>query len=275
LKCDVAFPIEGFTLDVPRSFSVGDIKFELNNPQLFPDPEQRLEQHNIQDIRIMGLVTGVDGKDSGEVKNLAYQLVEKAVNNIQFLIPGSSLRTVDEVYFRKRYDGPEIDDNFRILSIVTTSVRVGRFDSQQYIDEGLKPFGAIRDDRNETLEKALSYYRIAICTYNPFQAIESFFGAIQAIVIEMEQTDKPSEVIKNYIKPRILRGKKGMTENEFYTKFGSFWGAYRSGGTHGKYHVNDYSQMPDVSEAKSEVEQWTRIIINDYIKDSTQPLVGN
>jgi hypothetical protein len=232
LKWDVAFPIEGFTLDVTKPFPVDDVTFELNNPEVFLDPNQHLHRHQIKDIRILGVVRAVYGKDTNEIKSSAYQRVDRAVNIVQFTVT-RSLRTIDEVYFVKPLDdeGPKIDNNnrFRALGVVTTSIPLDglfpgpRFDAQKYVEEKLKPFGAVRPDRKETLEKALSHYRIARCACNPYQSIESFFAAIQAIVLEMTGKE-PTKEIKNYMKPRIISGISGMTDNEFYQKFASFGG---------------------------------------------------
>lgn len=266
MKCDVAFPIEGFPLDVTKSFSVGDVKFELNHPKVFLDPDRKLEKYLTNDIRILGVVRDVDGKDGVEVKKLAYELVDKSVNLLQLLV-NPSLTTVAEVYFRKRLDGPEIDTEFKCLGTVTSSITVSRGNPQEYVEKKLEPFYAIRDDRKETLEKALSYYRIAICAYNPYQAIDSFFGAVQAIIKEVTKVKKPSKRIRQYIEP-IIRKKTGMTHRDFSRKFECYWDKYRSDATHGEYHVNDYSQMPTLSKTKSEVAEWTRIIIDDYVKMS-------
>jgi hypothetical protein len=280
LKCDVAFPIEGFPFDDTKSFSISNVTFEANKPEVFPGLEQRLElQHIKEKIRILGVVRAVDGKDTGEVRDLAYQLVDRAVNIVQFLVT-PSLRTVDEVFCIKCLDGPKIDSEFKILNEVIVSFPLdgifpgGKFDSQKYMEEKLKSFDPIKPDRKETLEKALSYYRIAVCAYNPYQAIESFFGAIQAIVEGENQKEieknRARKEIRDYIKPIITRD-RGMTDQEFNTKFGCFYGRYRSDGTHGRYHVNDYSQLRDASKAKYEVAKWTWLIINNYIKESSKP----
>lgn len=285
MKCDVAFPIEGFTLDVIKPFSVGDVTFELHNPEVFFDPNQYLQLHQIKDIQILGIARDVAGKDTHEVKSSAYQSVDRAVNIIQFLVT-DSLRTVDEVYFIKPLDneGPvkkedTINNGFRALHQVTKSFSLDglfpgpRFDAQKYVEERLKSFGAIRPDRKETLEKALSHYRIALCACSPYQAIESFFGAIQAIVIVMVSGKKdPSPEIKDYMKPRIISGIPGMTENIFYQNFATFWGIYRTGGSHGRHHVNDYSKMREVSIASYEMSKWTYVIIDDYIKESSRSI---
>jgi hypothetical protein len=279
LKCDVAFPIEGFVLDVTKSFSVNDVTFELHNLEEFLDSNRHLERHNIKDIRILGVVRAAYGKDTHEIKSSAYQRVDRAVNILQFLVT-RSLRTVEEVYFIKPLDdeGPVKRDNnnrFIALGQVEKSVSLDglfpgpRFDAQNYVEEKLKPFGAIRPDRKETLEKALSYYRVAVCADNPYQAIESFFGAIQALVREEKKiTDVTSKIMEDHIKPIIVNGIRGMTEGDFEDNFTCFWRKYRSKGTHGKYHVNDYSRMRSASIAKEEVTRWTWAIINDYIEKS-------
>jgi hypothetical protein len=143
LKWDVAFPIEGFTLDVTKSFPLGDVTFELNNPEEFLDPNRHLERHNIKDIRILDVVRAVYGKDTHEVKSSAYERVDRAVNIVQFLDSRSFLRTVDEVYFVKPLDdeGLKIDNNnrFRALGEVTKSIPLDvlfpgpRFDAQKYV----------------------------------------------------------------------------------------------------------------------------------------------
>lgn len=281
MKCDVAFPVEGFPIDDIKSFSVSNVTFEPNKPEVFPRLKQALVQQNIkEEIRILGEVRDIEGNDVGEIKDLAYQSVDRAVNVVQFLVT-PALRTVDEVYCIKRHEGPEVDREFKILSKVTASFRLDglfpgpRFDSQKYIEENLGLFDAMRHNRKNTLEKALSYYRIALCACNSYQAIESFFGAVQAIIIEMRVTKSSEDIkekeIKKYMKPIIVSNVRGTTDDIFYNKFRCFWGIYRSGGTHGKYHVNDYSKLREASIAKSEVARWTHIIIRDYIEKSTKP----
>jgi hypothetical protein len=273
LKWDVAFPIEGFTLDITKPISVNDVIFELNNPKLFPDPEQRLERHHIKDIRLIGVVRTVEGKNSHEIKTSAYKSVDKAVNIIQFLVT-RSLRTVDEVYFIRRLDGPEIDNQFKILTPVEKTVRFGEFDAQKYMEDHLKPFAAVKPDKKETLERALAYYRIAVCAYNPYQAIDSFFGAIQAIVEAKKGKKlgkgKAENGIKEHMKPIIIKKVRDMTEQKFWDKFACYYGRYRSDGTHGRYHVTDYSRLIDANKAKYEVAKWTHLIINEYIEEPTR-----
>ncbi len=65
----------------------------------------------------------------------------------------------------------------------------------------------------------------------------------------------PSPEIKDYMKPRIISGIPPMTDDVFYKKFSSLYGIYRTGGTHGKHHVNDYSKMRDVSIASYEMSK--------------------
>ena len=144
-----------------------------------------------------------------------------------------------------------------------------KFDYQKYMEENLKRFVSIRPERKDTLENALSYYRIGVCAINPYQAIESLFGAIQAIIMEVKKVKKPSGYIRQYIEPKI-KDKTGMTKKEFTAKFEHYWDDYRSNATHGEYHVNDYSLLRDVNKGKHEVAKWTRIIIDDYIKESSQ-----
>jgi hypothetical protein len=52
MKATIAFPIEGFSLDVTRFFSVGKVTFELNDPKIFP----KLDEY-INGIKILGIVT--------------------------------------------------------------------------------------------------------------------------------------------------------------------------------------------------------------------------
>lgn len=277
MKCDVAFPIEGFPLYDIKSFSTSNVTFEPNKPEVFPGLKQRLEQQDIkEEIRILGVVRAVDGKDIGEIKDLAYQSVDRAVNIVQFLV-APCLRTVDEVYCIKRLDGAEIDSEFKVLSRVEAAFPLDglfpgpKFDSQKYMEDNLKPFDGVRPDRKDTLEKALSYYRIGVCAYNPYQAIDSLFGAIQAIIMEERKVKKPSKVLRQYIEPIIRREINGMTKDKFNNKFTLYWDEYRSDATHGEYHVNDYPLLRNVSEGKYEVTKWTKIIINDYIKESSKP----
>lgn len=283
MKWDVAFPIEGFTLDVIKPFSVDDATFELNNPEVFYDPNHRLELHQIKDIRILGVARAVDGKDTHEVKSLAYQRVEEAVNIVQFLVI-DRLRTVSEVYFVRPLDseGPvkiedTINNGFRAMHEVRSSLSLDglfpgpKFDAQKYIDKMLKPFGTIRPERKETLGKALSYYRIGVSAYNPYQAIESFFGAIQAIVRkEKDIPDVTSKMMEDHIKPILLEEIRGMTDDEFDYKFACFWRRYRSFGTHGKYHVNYYPRLRGATIASQEVAKWTWVIINRYVTQSSK-----
>jgi hypothetical protein len=280
LKCDVAFPIEGFTLDVKKSFPVEDVIFELYNPEVFYDPNQHLQRHQIKDIRILGVVRAVNGKDTGEVKSSAYQRVDRAVNIVQFLVT-DSLRTVDEVYFIKPLDneGPvkiedTINNGFRALGQSTFTFSLDglfsgpKFDAQKYVEEKLKPFGSIDPDMKESLDKALSYYRIAVCAYNPYQAIDSFFAVMQAVVEGHNEKEikkgRATKEIKQYIKPIITRDRR-ITEQEFNTKFGRYYGIYRTDGTHGRLHVNDYSKLREASEARYEVAKWTYFVITDFI----------
>lgn len=284
MKCDVAFPIGGFTFEVIRPFPVdNEVTFELHNPEVFYDPNQHLERHQIKDIRILGVVSSVYGKDIGEIKSSAYQKVERAVNVLQFLVQ-HCLRTVDEVYFIRPLDdeGPvkikdTINNGFRALGTVTAELSLDglfgepKFDAQKYMEDKLKPFDAVRPDRKDTLEKALSYYRIGVCAYNPFQAIESFFAAIQAIIMkEKPGVKRPSRHVRQYIES-IIRKEISMTNHVFNDKFTLYWDNYRSDATHGEYHVNDYSLLREGNKGKYEVARWTRIVIQHYIKDSSKP----
>ena len=268
LKCDVAFPIEGFQLDVKNPFSTNNVTFELSNPGVFPTLKQTLEEQNIKaEIKILGVVRQVSGKDVGEIWDSAYQVVDSAVNIIQFLVT-PRLRTVREVFFNKRLDGDIIDSGFKIMIEQVASIPLyglfpgPKFDAQKYMEEKLKPINAIRDEKRETLERALSYYTMAVSAHNYYQAIESFFSAIQAIV-------KPGEYVssdtRTYMKPIIIK-KTRMTDKEFSTKFNCYWGKYRSGASHGSYPVNDYSRLREVSLAKHEVAKWTYFIIDDFIQ---------
>jgi hypothetical protein len=54
---------------------------------------------------------------------------------------------------------------------------------------------------------------------------------------EKDSPNVTSKIMEGHIKPIIVKGISGMTEDEFVC----FWRKYRSQGTHGKYDVNDYS----------------------------------
>ncbi|MFL6318423.1 MAG: hypothetical protein ACJ71K_09245 [Nitrososphaeraceae archaeon] len=65
-----------------------------------------------------------------------------------------------------------------VSSSITFWYRIGEDDTKEIISK----MQSIKADKKYVFDNALKYYRVAVCSVNPYQAIESFFSCVHSII---------------------------------------------------------------------------------------------
>lgn len=117
----------------------------------------------------------------------------------------------------------------------------------------------------ELANKALELFRVAQASSDPFKAIESYFSCIHAVLKDKSKPISPESDLKKGLKLILQKRIRNFNEQDFYNKFGRYYGKWRSGSTHGELDISDHNLKSQADNDSKVVKQWAREVLDEYI----------
>lgn len=212
----------------------------------------------------------VQGKHD-TVKSEAIELIENALTKLIFT-SGLALKLNDNDYYLTpqkessisqipRIDAEAEGFKHRFSKTGNFWYKVGEDDTKSILSkiELLKP------ENQENFNTALKHYRVAICSLNPFQAIEAYFACITILTKEILNIEKKVKKphIRKALKENLIRIPK-----DFDRDFDTYWDKDRMTAAHGSLDILDPVQMEEAQKHALNLKQWTRQFLINYLNNN-------
>lgn len=120
-------------------------------------------------------------------------------------------------------------------------------------------------NKQEIIHKALGLFRVAQASLDPFKAIDSYFSCIHAVLKDQSNPISAESDLKKGLKLILQKRIENFSEQDFYNKFGRYYGKWRSGSTHGELDISDHNLKSQADRDSKEVKQWAREVLDEYI----------
>jgi hypothetical protein len=185
-------------------------------------------------------------------------MIDRAVSKLCYIYGKRISMMADEIYITDLAKPSEemVRGEFRLLrDIGMDSVQDARFSKLKNLDPS----------KQELISKALGLYRIALSSDNPFKAIDSYFSCIHALLKDKFNPISPDSDLKKGLRFVLSRRIKNFDEQEFYDKFGRWYGIWRSNSTHGDLDVSDHKFEDQAHKDLIEVKIWTGELLDEFL----------
>jgi hypothetical protein len=120
-------------------------------------------------------------------------------------------------------------------------------------------------NKQEIIHKALGLYRVGQGSSDPFKAIDSYFGCIHALLKDQSNPISPESDLKKGLKLILQKRIENFDEQDFYNKFGRYYGKWRSGSTHGELDISDHNLKSQAYMDSKEAKSWAREVLDEYL----------
>lgn len=243
----VSIPIEGFFPTITKDYTAG-FQIEIDGV-IF----------HFRNERLMGTVT-IEANEN-EVHTKAFDLVNKAVTALCYIYK-QDFKVVKNGYnYRKQ---SESSTSETIVKSLIVKYRIG---IEKNFKETLSKIKSIKAEKKESLSKALGYFRTAQTSDNAFQAIETYFSCITAIVRENVGVKDVKQCHLRHALKSIVQQEKGkqFDENLFDTRFDTLYGKRRSSSAHGHIDIMNETDIKQVKDDAEQLRQWTMKLIDNYM----------
>ena len=123
----------------------------------------------------------------------------------------------------------------------------------------------IKPEKKDLLDIILSSFRVALCSLNPYQAIESYFSCVTSIVRENLGLQN---IEQHHLKEELQKA-IGHRVIDFDNKFTRYYGKRRSYcPSHGHVNILDPTEIDNARYDAGELKLWTRELIISYLDNN-------
>lgn len=230
------------------SYEIKD--FELDKPEI---PIDNVVFHK-REKQIVGTVI-INGDEGQAAIKEARQIIDRAVTKLSFIYERKHISIVNNIY---------------VVDLANPSVTKVQGELILLFDVGMDRIQERRFSKLETfdpnkkdvLSKVLGLYRNALNSQNPFSAIETLFSCVEAVIKDMYS---PNFELKDGLKDILTDRDKNFNEEEFYKKYGIYYGKRRCDSTHGNLDVSDHNIQEQGIIDLNEFKRWAWKVLDEFI----------
>ena len=182
-------------------------------------------------------------------------------------------RAVSKLCYIYHKEVSMITDGIYVVDLADPSVETVRGEFMFMYDIGMdileeSAFSKLNNldpNKQEIIHKALGLFRVAQASLDPFKAIDSYFSCIHAVLKDQSNPVSAESDLKKGLKLILQKRIENFSEQDFYNKFGRYYGKWRSGSTHGELDISDHNLKSQADRDSKEVKQWAREVLDEYI----------
>jgi hypothetical protein len=223
--------------------------FKLDKPEILVDDVV----FHVRENQPVGTVT-IHGNEIQAAIKEAKQVIDRAVNELCYICE-KSISMTNNLYI--------VDQaNPRVTGVQGEFVLMRDIGMDSIQDKRSSMLKMFDPNQKEILNKVLGLYKNGLNSLNPFNAIETFFSCIQAILNDMFF---PGCDLKKGLKDILSSRNKNFNEKEFYNKFAVYYGKTRSQSTHGNLDVSDHRIQEQTVNDLREFKIWTWEVLDEFV----------
>jgi hypothetical protein len=244
---DISIPIEGKAPVDLKPIECSEVLFHI-----YDDPFLKRKQ-------LFG-TRAVEG-DRLVAEEKAVVMIDEALTKLHLLhlFPLSLMRYDIRIMTHDDSRFPQVGPQ-RVSVEFTDWYRIGEDQTSKILSnlENIKP------EKKHLLDIILSSFRVALCSLNPYQAIESYFSCVTSITRE----NLGLQNIEQHHLEEELRKAVGYKVIDFDTKFKRYYGKRRSAASHGHVNILDPTEIVNARYDAGDLKLWTRGLIISFLDNN-------
>jgi hypothetical protein len=253
LYWSISIPIEGPMPDDFPSARYSRVLFHI-----YDDPDLRKKQFFASVI--------LEGQEMSTVGGEAMKLIDDALSKFHLVHGHPLFPDIDDMRIVKDAEGvtpstPEVGRK-RVSSSLTSWWRTGEDRTETLLSqiENIKP------EKKNALDKSVAFHRLGVCSVNPYQAIESYFSSLSAIVRENTNGRDPTR----HDLRKALHSKIGLATKDFDEKFERYYGERRSAATHGGLNPLVSDEIAEAKKDAADLKSWVKRFLISFVENNQE-----
>jgi hypothetical protein len=248
----ISIPIDGPVPDDYPSVRCSSVLFHM-----YDDPDLKRKQ-------LFGSIV-IEGQEESVVRNKARILIDDALSKLHLVHGHPLFPIVDDTRIVEHTDGtipnaPNVGRQEWVYSSLSMWFGIGEDKTETLLSQ----MDNIKPEKEITLDISLAYYRLGVCSINPYQAIESFFSSASAIVREKTNGRTPE---RSELKDALFR-EVGPNMTDFGRRFNRYYGERRSAATHGGIHPLLSDEIDEAQKDAADLKLWVKKLLISFIESN-------